>query len=1038
MTLRGSVETIGLVDLLQLIQGNGHSGTLKVVAGDASSKLYFYKGQLYLPTGGAGGALKIGALLVRARKITGRDLLKALQLQAAAGGDKLGEVLVREGLVEKDDLDLVVRRLYEEEIYDLLFREGAYFEWRRDTLPAGFADARGNIRAMNFDTRSILLEASRRQDEWRLIRKRIPSTKAVYRLSQPDEPAFEESEGVIEHLEPGLEGLPPDEVMAARALAELKKSGAVIEQSPFDGNRSLEDVIALTNLTPFEALQAIARLREEGIVRPIAAPEIEPRAVRAIEEGRRPDAYTLFSWANEADRLRKIASSLDKELLHPKNLQKAGRPAFAGRTGGSRALTILSRLLRRGAPFHLHAREEESAIDVFVTSRVLRLHLMGPRRTHSALRYLKARGALSDEDLKNARDTQKKTGRDIDRILVEDKIVSREAWLLAVKDKVVSALFSMFEWSDPFIEVTGDSQIPPAGDEIRGLVVEIPLDEQLREDLRKDLLRWKSILEAVPSPDVVFTCVRPTPRGEPKRTHDLLDGRRAVADLLALAKIAPLELVRFLLEALLDRRIRRLTDREHQERLEAAVAGGRLDDAIVYAKSAVAFGFSPDLYRRKLVELREHRKGMPSAEGRPTVQGELGQVSLAEVLQLLHQGKRTGTLRITGAAGAGATSAGEKTLYFDGGEIFILNIDGPGPDAELQALLGESATDRLGMSSFVAMHGRLKEEDVAKAEMQRIKADLFEAFLWEGARFEFLQNFLPPELRAEGPNTTKLALKTDLLLFEAMQRLAEWDEMRKVLKSAHAVFRFDSADAKSEAIAGKDGALAYLFDGDLSLAEVVRRSGEDRYRVYRFASELVGKKALVFSHQKNVAPVGDTPTRRILATSGRVQRVAPSPEPSIHKEKMKTPARGFPGLSAVADDTGKQMDDSINELDRVQAPTASPSASDARRWGDRPRSGVGSLNQGSGIGSPPSGDIVELDSPEVEPEPEPKEAEPKKTKKPSGTHKSPDAKKKKSARQAKSAKPASSDKPASSEADELPKKPPANPTRRWGAPPGKT
>ena len=31
MTLRGSVETIGLVDLLQLIQGNGHTGTLKVV-----------------------------------------------------------------------------------------------------------------------------------------------------------------------------------------------------------------------------------------------------------------------------------------------------------------------------------------------------------------------------------------------------------------------------------------------------------------------------------------------------------------------------------------------------------------------------------------------------------------------------------------------------------------------------------------------------------------------------------------------------------------------------------------------------------------------------------------------------------------------------------------------------------------------------------------------------------------------------------------------------------------------------------------------
>src|SRR5581483_8154956 len=236
------------------------------------------------------------------------------------------------------------------------------------------------------------------------------------------------------------------------------------------------------------------------------------------------------------------------------------------------------------------------------------------------------------------------------RVLLEEKMVTREQWLLAVKDKVVSALFSIFEWSDPFVEVSGDPQIPPSGEEPRGLVVEIPLDDELREDLRKDLLRWKAILEAVPSPDVIYVCAKPTAGGA-KHIHDLCDGRRNVADLLALAKVAPLELVRFLLEALLDRRIRRLTDKEHRERLEQAEAAGRLDDAIAYVKSAVAFGFSSDEYRRKLVDYRERRKGMPSAEGRPTVQGELGQVSLAEVLQLLHTGKRSGTLRITSGGG---------------------------------------------------------------------------------------------------------------------------------------------------------------------------------------------------------------------------------------------------------------------------------------------------------------------------------------------------------------------------------------------------
>jgi hypothetical protein len=926
MTLRGSVETIGLVDLLQLIQGNGHSGTLKVVAGESTSRLYFFKGQLYLPTGGAGGALKIGALLVRARKITGKDLLRALQLQAAGGGaEKLGEVLVREGLIEKEEHDAVVRRLYEEEIYDLLFREGAYFEWKRDVLPAGFMDTKGNVRALHFDTRSILMEASRRQDEWRRVRARVPTTKAIYRLTYPDEPALEESEGVIEADSAAASRLPPDEKVVAKVLDALGKEGAVLEECPFDGARNLEDVITLTNLTPFEALRVVTQLRDENLVRPISAPEIEPRALVALKERRFTDAFKLYAWANEIERLRRIAGSLDKELLQPENLHGAGRPAFAGRTGGARALQILSRLLRRGSPFQLSAREEESAIDVYATGRLLRLHLMGPRRTHSAVRYLKARGFITEDDLKRARETAKVKGRELDRVLLEERMVTREQWLLAVKDKVVSALFSIFEWSDPFLEVSGDPQLPPSDDEQRGLVVEIPLDDVLREDLRKDLLRWKAILEAVPSPDVIFVCPKPRADG-PKHLQDLLDGRRNVADLLALAKVAPLELVRFLLEALLGRRIRRLSDKEHRDRLDQAVAAGRLDDAIAFAKSAIAFGYSPDGYRRKTLELRERRKGMPSAEGRPTVQGELGHVSLAEVLQLLHGGKRSGTLRISAGLREGAPM--EKTLYLDQGEIYILNVEGPAPDSELQELLGESAVDRLGMNALIqAKRGSsVNEDQIAKTEIDRIKNDIFEAFLWEGARFEFLQNFLPPELRAPAPNATKLALKTEGLLFDAMQRLAEWDELRQVLKSAHAVFHFASDDAKARAVAHTDGALAHLFDGELSLADVVRRSGEDRYRVYRFAGTFVRQGILLHSHNKSVSSA-ESPTRRIMA-SGRFQTVPP---PSASDEgrplTTRSSGRAFPGLSGL-----ERTDDSIHEM----APAPAP---DARKWGAPPPGG---------------------------------------------------------------------------------------------------
>src|SRR5262249_33590421 len=156
-----------------------------------------------------------------------------------------------------------------------------YFEWKKDVLPAGFMDTRGNVRALHFDTRSILMEASRRQDEWRRIRLRIPTTRAIYRLCHPDEPKLQESEGGLEALGTAAEGLKADEAVAQKVLDLLKKGGAVLDECPFDGARNLEDVIAMTNLTPFEALGLVTRLRDDNLVRPIAAPEIEPRALEA-------------------------------------------------------------------------------------------------------------------------------------------------------------------------------------------------------------------------------------------------------------------------------------------------------------------------------------------------------------------------------------------------------------------------------------------------------------------------------------------------------------------------------------------------------------------------------------------------------------------------------------------------------------------------------------------------------------------------------------------------------------------------------------
>lgn len=861
MSVRGSAATVDLVDLLSLIHQSGHAGTLRLAIGERVSKLHFFRGQIYLPTGGSSGAYKIGALLVRAGKLSGRDLLRALALQKKERNrERLGDLLVRLGLVSRDDLDGVIRGQFEDQICDLLFEPGAEYEFRKDVLPAGFTDSHGNIQALGFDIRSILMEASRRQDEWKMIRKVVTSGRSVLAVAAVVSGQWQvDEDGQVQDLsESQRRQREAGEVEVVRRFAAAH---ALFEQNPFDGLKSVDEVVAASGLPAFSAMQVIASLRRDGVVRELSAQELEQSAVRELEAGRPKSSYRLFEWANETDHLHPTASRLDTVLLRHEHL---GAQGFAMRTSSVRALQVLSRLLRRGAPFYFLCREAESKVEVFLSPNTLRLHLIGPRRTHSTSRYLKRRRALSSAGLEQARETAKLERRNLDQVLLEDGFVQREQWLKAVKDKAVSGLFSIFGWTEPFVEVRGGLQPPPAPEDVEGMVCEIPLSTELKESLRRDLLRWKALLKEIPTPDVICVTTRPSPNNQPRRAHDLFNGRRTVGDLIQLARVAPLELVRFVYDALKTGKVRALTDREHYEKIERRTKSGRHEEAVAYLKSAISWGFAPKLYRQRLREVRKLLVDRPNSENRPVLQGDAATFSLAEVLQLLHQGQRSGTLRIN-------NGDQEKVVYLDKGDLHVLRVDQSESDQEVwDLLLGDETRSTLDLQGLLKRRGLLDESEVGRDELQQIKDDVFEAFLWETASYEFTQNVLPSELREESERATTLKLNTPMLLMQAMGALAEWDELREVLKSSRAIFVYESAEAQLEAVRQGLGAMAYLYDGKHSLSDVVRTSGESRFKVYRQARDLVEAGQLRF---KGVKPPRTQREGPQPLASGRLPRL---------------------------------------------------------------------------------------------------------------------------------------------------------------------
>lgn len=190
----------------------------------------------------------------------------------------------------------------------------------------------------------------------------------------------------------------------------------------------------------------------------------------------------------------------------------------------------------------------------------------------------------------------------------------------------------------------------------------------------------------------------------------------------------------------------------------------------------------------------------------------------------------------------------------------------------------------VGSIQALCEKGLLGEEDLAAAELQRLKEEVLDLFLWENAQFEFTENLLPSEFRSNAPGATKISFRTDRLLFDAMSRLAEWEEIVKALRSSKAIFAFASTEAKQAALGASDcPELLYLFDGVHSLGDVVKDAGKSRFEVYRLARKLLEAGTLAYHGHKAVSG------RVARPTIARLDRLLIAPDGKIERQMRETP-----------------------------------------------------------------------------------------------------------------------------------------------------
>lgn len=223
-------------------------------------------------------------------------------------------------------------------------------------------------------------------------------------------------------------------------------------------------------------------------------------------------------------------------------------------------------------------------------------------------------------------------------------------------------------------------------------------------------------------------------------------------------------------------------------------------------------------------------------KARRDLHGNLAGIGLAAVLQSLNTQRRTGTLTVF-------TDEREEHLYFRYGEAYVL-IHEKGDDEFAKDFLGESWMDTVQISQdFASAHsGSLSESDLTEADLRAVKDKFLDMLFWDEAEFVFVKDALPPEFSEPGEKVSKIALQTGRFLLEAIQRLTEWDGVRKVIGSRAAVLDFMDFERKmdqSTAVSGRNLQIMTLIDGRLTFEQVVRLSGLEHLEVGRVVTELV-------------------------------------------------------------------------------------------------------------------------------------------------------------------------------------------------------
>lgn len=244
VSLRGSLDSFKLPDLLAFLHSTGKTGMLTATQAAKEAYVFFRAGAVVYAASNQ-EALRLGPLLVRKKKIS-RDQAEEVDDLMLRSGGRFGDIALQKGVLNESQLDDFLKVQVSEVIYDaFVWKSGDFSFYEGIDLPARAV-------TISIDLTNLIMEGARHINEWEECLRLLPDSSVVFRVASN-----------------------PEAEKITLSLDEWKILFLV------NGQRTLEDLCRDTEADAFQVYRVVYGLHVNKLIE------------QAVDEGEEDDVVTV-------------------------------------------------------------------------------------------------------------------------------------------------------------------------------------------------------------------------------------------------------------------------------------------------------------------------------------------------------------------------------------------------------------------------------------------------------------------------------------------------------------------------------------------------------------------------------------------------------------------------------------------------------------------------------------------------------------------------------------------------------------------------